>query len=473
MVISLDRPAVHVEQAQSRPAPDATRRSRRRLAHADLLVIALWTSGPIAAALYLAEGAASNFSTAAETVSSLGILAGLVGTNFVLIMLVLAARIPLIDAVIGQDRAIATHKALGKPALYLLLAHAGLLLTGYAMAEGINPVAEVFSMLALADMPLAFVGLGLLILVVVTSLVAVRRKFPYEAWFGIHLLSYAAVLTALPHQLSVGGVLAEGTLQRVYWIGLYVLALGSIVTFRFVEPVVSSLRHGVRVDSVVWHSPDTASVLLRGRRLDRLQARGGQYFQWRFWSRGTWWHSHPLSLSAVPTADAARITVRALGAGSARMLRVRPGTRVSFEGPYGLFTDRARTAPKLAILASGIGVTSVRALLEQSQPAPGEATILLRYSAGAPAYLWDEMQALADRFGARLYAMIGERAATGERWMSAADAARGVTLRTVFPDLRSSDLYICGPTAWADLAAAAARVHGLPDTQLHVERFDW
>ena len=33
------------------------------------------------------------------------------------------------------------------------------------------------------------------------------------------------------------------------------------------------------------------------------------------------------------------------------------GTRVSIEGPYGVFTDAGRTSPKLAIIAAGIGVT--------------------------------------------------------------------------------------------------------------------
>ncbi|WP_218151821.1 ferric reductase-like transmembrane domain-containing protein [Mycetocola miduiensis] len=174
-----------------------------------LPVIALWASGPLAATLFLSEGGAGDFTTPAETVTSSGILAGLVGTNFVLVMLILAARIPVVDATIGHDRALATHRSLGKPALYLLLGHAVLLLAGYAMTEGINPVAEMYSLLATPDMPLAFIALGLLILIVVTSLVAVRRRFPYEVWFG-----YAAVLTALPHQLSAGGVLAEGTVLR-------------------------------------------------------------------------------------------------------------------------------------------------------------------------------------------------------------------------------------------------------------------
>lgn len=155
------------------------------------------------------------------------------------------------------------------------------------------------------------------------------------------------------------------------------------------------------------------------------------------------------------------------------MLAVRPGTRVSFEGPYGLFTDQARTAPRLAILASGIGVTSVRALLEQSTPAPGEATILLRYSADGRMFLWDEMQALSSRDGARLYVSIGPRPAKSASWLSAADAARGVSIQTIFPDLRSSDLNICGPAEWTELAVAAACDAGLPDLQLHIEGFDW
>ena len=60
------------------------------------------------------------------------------------------------------------------------------------------------------------------------------------------------------------------------------------------------------------------------------------------------------------------ITVRDLGAGSRRISTVPVGTRVSIEGPYGLFTDAARTAPKMAIVAAGVGVTPVRALLEHA-----------------------------------------------------------------------------------------------------------
>jgi predicted ferric reductase len=437
------------------------------------MAIASWSSAAAAVALFLAAGGASRFSTAAEIVTSVGVIAGLIGTDLVLVMLVLAARIPAIDRAVGYDRAMALHRTLGKPALYLLLGHAVFLLIGYGMTEGINPVAEIFSLWAVPDMPFAFLGLGLMITVVVTSLSKVRRLYPYETWHVIHLLSYAAVLVAVPHQLSLGGILAEGSVERVYWLALYIFALGSIVTFRVIEPVVSSLRHQLLVEKVEQVAPDVVSIHFSGRGLKKLGSRGGQFFVWRFWTGKTWGHSHPISLSAVPTDNHARITIRTLGKGTGRLASLPVGTRVSIQGPYGLFTDAARTAPKLAIVAAGIGVTPVRALLEQSRIAPGEATILLRASTENETYLWNEMATMAQSRRAAFYTMIGKRPKGISTWMSEGDYNRGVTLRSSFPDLLQSDLYVCGPTVWTDLVVRDAKALGLPSHQIHTERFDW
>jgi predicted ferric reductase len=445
-------------------------RLKRRSAIADLLVVAIWTSAAIAVALFLAANGPSQFGTLAAAVTSIGIVCGLVGSDLILIMLVLAARIPVIDRAVGHDRAMKLHRQLGKPGLYLLLAHGLLILIGYALAANANVFVEIASIWTLPDMPLAIIGLGLFITVVVTSLVAVRRKFPYEFWHVIHLLSYLAVAFAIPHQFSEGGVLA-GRFSRGYWITLYVVALGSILVFRFVVPVLRSVRHDIRVDEVEVISPGVVSIHLSGRELAVLGSAGGQFFVWRFFTGKTWWHSHPISLSAQPTNSSARITVRALGDGSTELGLLRRGTRVWFEGPYGLFTDAARTSPKLAIVAAGIGVTPVRALLEHSRLAPGEATIVLRASSDDESYLWDEMEQLATERQANFYTMIGRR---GEgSWMSARDVERNVTLRSVFPDLLKSDLYVCGPQAWTDRVVADARATGLPEHQLHTERFDW
>jgi len=461
-------PALLTQRASARQRFGVQRERR-----ADILSALAVTSVAAAVSLYLAYEGLRGLSSLPDAVTTAGIIAGLVGTDLVLVMLVLAARIPVIDSTFGRDVVLAQHQKLGKPALYLLLAHGALVILGYAMRDRVNPIAETLSLLSLSDILLAVLAMALFIAVVVTSLVAVRRRFPYELWHGIHLLSYAAVLTALPHQLSVGGVCAEGTFQRAYWIALYAFAIGAIGWFRFLVPTFATLRHDLRVEGVERISPDVVSIHLRGRNLRRLGVLGGQYAMWRFWTASTWWHAHPISFSSVGDDSRLRITVRVLGPGSGRLARIPAGTRVSIEGPYGVFTGRNRTAPFLAVIAAGIGVTPVRSMLEDADLVPGEATVLLRAGTAEQRYLWSEIGALVTRSGGRIYGSVGPRPVDADTWMSADDAPRGVTLGTVFPHLGASDLYVCGPQKWTDLVVRDALAAGVPAGRIHAERFEW
>jgi predicted ferric reductase len=457
------------------PVPDYARRYRRRALASDALVTVLWASGAVPAALFFIQSGPTGFGSTADTVSILGLVAGLIGTDFLLAMLVLAARIPFIDRTIGHGRAIAVHRALGKPALYLILVHVLLLLVGSGMTVGVNAIDEIGGRLGSlfrdSDLALAYLGVLLLVAVVATSLVIVQRKLGREAWHAVHLLSYAAVLVAVPHELSAGGVLADGTFQRGYWIALYVLAFGAVVVYRFGVPILSSLRHRMRVARVIHEGPGVVSIELTGHGLRSLESAGGQYLIWRFWTRRTWWHAHPMSLSSVPHDDTARITVRELGEGSRRISAVPVGTAVWIEGPYGLFTDSARTAPKLAIAAAGIGIAPVRALLEHAELRPGEATILLRAGSLSETALWAETIELAETKGAVVHTMIGRRDPDAPGWLSQDEQQLGTTIESVFPELADSDLYLCGPAAWIDLVEADAVEAGIPTHQLHAERF--
>lgn len=449
---------------------DRRRRRSARLLRADALVVAAWASAALSLALYFATGLVE-LSTWSGAITSIGIATGLVGSDLVLIMLVLAARIPALDRAVGHDRALAAHRGLGKPAFYLLLAHGILLTIGYSLADGSNVVSETVALFSSVDMPLAYLSIGLFVAVIVTSLVAVHRKLPYEAWYVIHLLSYAAVLTALPHQFSQGGVLADGTWQRGYWIALYVIALGAIVVFRILRPAVASIRHRVTVESVGRIADDAFTIRLAGRGLDRLGARGGQFFFWRFWTGATWWHAHPISLSSAPDGEHAQITVRAAGRGTLALTRLRPGTAVSFSGPFGLFTERARMHRRVAIIAAGIGVTPARAMLDEFGGAGRDVTMLVRASREGELYFWDELDELRRRNGMALYRSLGPRARGDEGWLSAEDVARGVTLASAFPRLTESDVYICGPDAWADIVEARVRALGVREPDIHRESF--
>jgi predicted ferric reductase len=447
---------------------------KARLRRGDLLETIVYFSVAIALALFLADGGATYFLNIKDVTTGLGIVTGLVGSDLLLVMLVLAARIPVIDRTFGHDKALALHRKLGKPVLYLILAHMVLLMIGYGIAQGLNPIAEAIDMIVnQQDMSIAFISMGLLILVVVSSLVIVRKKLSYEFWYIVHLLSYGAILLALPHQFTQGSMFAEGTWARWYWMALYVGSLAAITIFRVIIPVASSLRHELRVSEVVVEAPGVVSVTMRGRDLAVLRAQGGQFFQWRFWTPGLFWQAHPYSLSAHPDGRSLRITVRDLGSGSAKLLSLTPGTRVSFEGPYGLFTEEARTTSKAVFVGAGIGITPIRALLEASDLTPREATVILRGSDNTDVYLWQETYDLCVEKSSSLRVLVGHRPRGVNTWLSAEAYNKGESLLTLAPQIQESDLYICGPTPWTELVIRDAKRLGLKDHQIHAERFDF
>ncbi|MCY1715855.1 ferredoxin reductase family protein [Microbacterium sp. SL62] len=448
---------------------DRVRSLRRRERAEVVLVAACWVSVIVAVMLFLTSGRPAQITDLASAVTAAGIVTGLVGSDFLLLMLVLAARIPWVDRTFGQDAAIRLHRRLGKPAVYLILGHGALIIVGYSLRDGLSLWHQTLSLFSGADMLLAWLGTGLLVVVVVTSLVVLRRRLAHEVWHAIHLLSYVAVLVAIPHQLSAGQVLSGSTPQTFYWICLYVLAFGSIAWFRFAAPLLATDEHQLRVTAVEPLSPGVFSIHLSGRDLSRLGVRGGQYAIWRFWSRRTWWHAHPISFSAVPTDTEARLTVRALGAGTERLARLKPGAKVSFAGPYGIFTDAVRAAPHLSVVAAGVGVAPARALLEDSDLRPGEATVVLRASDPSQTALWGETKDLVG--DGAVIEMIGRRPTEKTSWMTEEAVARGATIGSVLPDLLDSDLFVCGPEEWIDLVVRDARAAGLPDRRIHVERF--
>lgn len=465
-VTAAARRALHGAGRASTPAR-AHGHTRWALNGGSALIAAGWAVMAMSVVLFLADGGLSRFATVGGALVAVGILAGLLATNALLLILLLAARVPLIDRTLGQPRATSLHSRLGDQVVYGLAGHAVFLLLGYMLLDNASLIAEWAYLWPQSDFVLAVAGMGLLLMVVVSSVVAARRRLPYEVWHGIHLASYAAVGLAIPHMFSMSGLLGQGSWQRTYWIAILVVTGAALLVFRFLTPLVTSVRHQLRVVSVQPAGPDAISIELSGRRIDRLGARSGQYLHWRFLGRGLWWHQHPFSLSAGPAPNKLRITVRSLGRGSAALASVRPGTWVFVEGPYGNFTDRVRTSKTVALVGAGIGIAPIRALLEDAAFAPGDATVILRASRPEEVYLLDEIERLCHRRGASLIVLAGHRAEG--RWVPADRA--DLTLSELVPGLAATDLYVCGPSGLNAQLTAEAVASGVPARRIHVEDF--
>lgn len=392
-----------------------------------------------------------------------GRMSGLIGTYALLLTVLLAGRLPVLERAVGQDRLIAWHRRLAPAALLLIGAHGVATLLGYAQRAGSGVPAEAWSLLTtLPGVLTATVGFAALTAAAVTSYRRARLRLSHETWWAIHLYVYLGLALSFSHQLATGASFIGHPLARAFWIALWAGTAGAVLAYRVALPLWRSLRHRLRVAEVVAEGPGVVSVVLAGRRLERLPLSGGQFLHWRFLLRGLWWQAHPYSVSALPSGGRLRITVKDLGDHSRSLARLRPGVRVAVEGPYGAFTaDAAAGRPVLAI-AAGVGSSPVRTLLEDL-PVGSAPVVILRGSSHADLPLAGEIEAVAEQRGGTVHRLVGAR-----------DTIRldREALRTLVPDLHRRDVFVCGPAGFARPVLAAAQAAGVPRAQLHHETFD-
>jgi predicted ferric reductase len=387
----------------------------------------------------------------------------------------LMARIPWVERSYGQDTLARRHRLLGFTSFWLMAAHVVLITVGYAQSSRSGLLGEAWSLVTTyPGMLLATAGTACLVVVVALSIRAARRRLRYESWHLIHLYAYLGVGLALPHQIWTGTDFTGSAAARAYWWGLYAATLGAVLIFRIGLPAWRSLYHRLEVAAVVRETPTVVSVYLRGRRLDRLPASAGQFFLWRFLDGPGWSRAHPYSLSAVPRTDVLRITVKDLGDGSARVADLRPGTKVLVEGPYGTMTGAQRERRKVLLMAAGVGITTMRALLEELDYRPGEATLVYRIGRPEDAVFAAELAQLAQVRGVRLFYLDGSRPRQ-QSWLPAqyAHLTELGAIRGMVPDIAAHEAFLCGPPDWMDSVRHTLRAAGVPGDRIHAEEFAW
>lgn len=421
---------------------------------------ALWTfviiNSVIVEALFLTSGTGKN------GVLTVAKFFGLHAAVLMLFQLLLVARLPWLDRRIGMDRLTVWHRWVGFTLLWTVLTHAVLVVLGYARLSGTSMTKTFFS---LAGVPASLLGMcaaAVLVVVAAVSARYVRRRLRYETWHGLHLLLYVALGLAFVHQLQETTTFSSSPAAKLYWWALWLFAFGALVVGRIALPVWRNSYHRFRVAEVVVESDDVVSVHVTGRHLDKLPARAGQFCIWRFPEHHHWWLANPFSLSAAPDGRTLRLTAKAAGSASAGLRHLPVGTRAFVEGPYGAFTSLHRGRPGSLLIAGGVGITPVRALLEE-EPA-GDVVVLYRVRSEDDAVLVDEVRALVADRGGRLHLLTGR---TGE----GSPPFEPENLRAMVPDIGERDVYVCGPPAMTAAVLGALRDLRVPRRQVHAERF--
>ena len=437
----------------------------------DLLDLILSLAVFIPVFIFVLDGGLVGIDSLTAAISSFNRVVALVGTSILLIHMLLVARLSWIESVLGLDGATTRHKKLGRPLIYILMLHMLLSVTHYSFQSGVNIGQGLIDLnLSYFEIGLSTIALGLMIFVAYSSAVSIRKKISYESWQAIHILSYLAVLIAIPHQFVFGTDFLAQPWMTTFFMALYLFVFGNILWFRIGKPLTQSF--GLRVSEVVQEKNNTTSVYIDGKRLRKIHFEAGQFFMLRVFKRGMWLQSHPFSVSSSPDEDRLRFTIGARGDFTEQIASLKPGTRVSLDGPFGIFSEKTRTHRELVMIAAGIGVAPVRSLARSVVSEEGDVTIIYRVNDSNDAALLEELEEISKTRGHRLIVLEGDR--QGDSWLpgenSVPDYAR---LIEIAPNVLNSDIYICGPAAWANSVQKTLSKLNLDKQQVHAEEFAW
>ena len=401
-----------------------------------------------------------------DRLMSIGRVLGLLAALAAMGGIVLAVRPVWLERTYGLDRLWGWHRWVGIATVVLILAHAVVDTLAWASVSDAGFVDELLSLIGQEGWMLsALVATGLFTIIGLSSWRRIKNAIAYETWYFLHLSAYVAVLLGFGHQVTMGSDVSGDRVGLIWWSALAVGLVLIVLTSRVGGLVRAFARPVLRITAIQREADGIGSIHVSGPGLRSLRAAPGQFFIIRAMTAGLWWQPHPFSLSAAPTTAGLRFTVKALGDGSTDLLSARIGTRVVVEGPYGRFTAEEAGGAPVALIAGGVGIGPLRAVLEDCTPDQRPVVVVRLRHEGEFAHR-AEIEALVAQRRGLLHVLAGPRA-----WFAGGDPFRGSVLRQAIPDLTDRHVFVCGPTSMERAVERGLREAGVPSAHVHIERF--
>lgn len=420
--------------------------------------------------LSLAPGAFSQgfWPTRTALVQGTGVLAmGLMSVG-----VILAARPVWFETPLGGlDKFYRLHKWLGIAALVFATAHwiirkgpSWITQLGWFTVPARPPrapyVSTGFDVFHDLREPATEIGEWAFYLLVILSVVALWKRFPYKYFFKTHRLMAAVYLVLVFHSIILMDV--------SYWtkpigpvLGLLLIAGTVVAVIALSRRIGYSRRATGSISTLTLH--EGSDVLDVGVRLATAW-RGHDAGQFAFVDFDDAEDAHPFTISSAWHNDGLLLfTIKGLGDYTrtlARSLHVDQGVVV--EGPYGRFNSHSDNRRQIWI-GGGVGVTPFIARLKVLAEQGRSESVDLFYATKVPdATFIAGIRELAERAGVRFHLLVEDR--DGQLTLE--------RLESLVADWKQADVWFCGPLGFGRAMRTPMIARGLPPSQFHQELFE-
>ncbi|MEM8540253.1 MAG: ferredoxin reductase family protein [Pseudomonadota bacterium] len=353
----------------------------------------------------------------------------------------------------GLDRMYQVHKVAGVvSALFVLVHFFGV---PKELPAGIDPVAN-------ALVPSVPLGMGALILLVISLALALNRRISYSRWRPMHKLMGLVYFLSIGHFMMAPPIFFE----RFSASGFYLIAAAIIGVLSFLYSVFGmNKRTGLKFTIEAVNALERATEIVLKPTGNMLEFKPGQFafveIQGKSWSE-----PHPFTISSAPGEDRLRFTIKVLGDWTRKVREeLEAGGEVLVRGPYGRF-DAETAGNKQIWLAGGIGLTPFLSKL-RAMKAGDKRQIHLVYAAREEqdAIFLDELKTLAKKLGNITLVPL---------FSNDGDFARVYIMKQKLPDpLDSYDFFMCGPKPMIDGLMKDLNKEGVGRSNIHTEAFEF
>ena len=404
----------------------------------------------------------NRFSSPFQTMTSLGQISALLGFSLMAINIILTARLRLFDRIFrGLNHVYIKHHLIGSVSFILLMFHPIILAIRYLAIS--TQAAALFLLPSLNAWPQTLGAISLLIMMVLLFF-TFYLAWQYHVWKFSHRFLTLAFLIAYFHVAFISSDVSANFPLRVYLLTLSALAFIAY-GYRLLVEFGQFGKFAYIVSEIKKLSQGTLELTLKAVNVP-IKYFPGQFVFLSIDQENLSQEEHPFSFVSIPDDTEIKFTIKALGDHTESFSKLKTGSLIFVEGPFGTFGQKENNAhlnKKEIWIAGGIGITPFISLAHDMEKSGRQADLFLSFRSPEEAIYIEDLKNLATK-NPNLNVFVHYSSTEGYLTADKVEKLSG--------SLMNTQIHICGPIPLMQSLRKQFIIKSVANKNIHSEEFN-